>query len=181
LQCLLSPVEGKRLNSAESTEWKLCSNRARRWEDRNALLARRITWQSYPRMKSSTLPPPAPPFSVTRACGIVRPCRQRWWQALSQWSRVTGPPTEDSGDDYGRKSREGDESDKNKDERRRKRGVWRWHPITFLSLASRDAQNAPATRSETPADALALRFHKRSIPSARFSVAILRTDVPSTV
>jgi len=75
-------------------------------------------------MKSSFLLPfscIAASSFVTRTCGIVRPCRRRW-RVLSQWSRVTGPPTEDSGDGYGRKSRESDEGVKNKDKGwRRKR------------------------------------------------------------
>lgn len=98
--------------SAKSPRWKSCSNREKRRGARNALLARRITWQPYPGMESS----PSSLF-VTRG---VRHCSTLSTMMASlilvvarDWAL-----TEDSGGGCGRKSREGDEDDENKDERK---------------------------------------------------------------
>lgn len=118
--------------------------------------------------------PPAPSFFMTRACGIVRPCRRRWWRALSRWSRVTGPLTEGSGG-MGRKSREGD---KNKDGRMRGiRRAWRRRrPITG-PLSPPATYKTPPDDAFRNADASALRLHFPQSPRPSLSRSCL---IPST-
>lgn len=172
-------------------EWKLCSNRARRWS-KCAISATHhvavLSWDEiFYHSTSSSSCTTVLHDAVVRHCSTLSSTMMA--SLISAVARDWAP-MEDSGDGCGRKSREGDEGDKNKDEKRKRkrRARRRRRPITFLSRLSRrtkrsddddDGDDAFRNASRCIGAAIAFSITPATSPSRSFSPAFhpLQTNI----